>query len=80
MIDHNILIPLGTFFISLLGGHHFALIRDKRKEYNVARLSLYTNLKRCIETDIFNNHPDILQLELFEEHLTFYKKTHIGIF
>ena len=74
MFNTSVLIPLLTFFIGLLGGHYFALIRDKRKEHNEACLPLYESLRRAVLTNDPKDYPHFLQLEVFADHVNFCKK------
>lgn len=73
MIEQSI-IPLITFLVGLIAGHRFALIRDKRKEFNEACLPLYEKLYNGIHTHNPSAFPSYLQLDLFSSHVSLCKR------
>jgi hypothetical protein len=74
MLEKSIYIPLLTFLVGLISGHHFALIRDKRKEFNDACVPLFEKLYNGVQENSTSLFPNNFQLELFSSHVLFCKR------
>jgi len=74
VIINPITLPTITFLLGLLGGHHFALSRDKRKEFNEVAKELGSKFYTYFETDNSYYLPSTKELDLFASYVAFYKR------